>query len=52
MQNDKNNDIDYGVKVLNFMEMTGTNDNEMAANYLEISEWDEGVLIYFYIYNI
>ena len=34
-------DIDYNLKILNFLAMTETNDQELAAKYLEESNWDE-----------
>ena len=34
-------EIDYNSKILNFLAMTDTNDQELAAKYLESSDWDE-----------
>ncbi len=34
-------EIDYNSKILNFLAMTETNDQELAAKYLESSDWDE-----------
>ena len=34
-------EIDYNSKILNFLAMTDTNDQELAVKYLESSEWDE-----------
>ena len=34
-------EIDYNSKILNFLAMTETNDQELAAKYLEENDWDE-----------
>jgi len=34
-------EIDYNSKILNFLAMTDTNDQESAAKYLEENDWDE-----------
>ena len=34
-------EIDYNSKILNFLAMTDTNDQELAVKYLEKSNWDE-----------
>ena len=34
-------EIDYNSKVLNFLAMTDTNNQELAVKYLESSDWDE-----------
>ena len=34
-------EIDYNSKILNFLAMTDTNDQEIALKYLESSDWDE-----------
>ena len=34
-------EIDYNTKILNFLAMTDTSDQEVAAKFLETSDWDE-----------
>ena len=34
-------EIDYNSKILNFLAMTDTSDQELAVKYLESSDWDE-----------
>ena len=34
-------EIDYNAKILNFLAMTETGDQEVATKYLETSDWDE-----------
>ena len=34
-------EIDYNSKILNFLAMTDTSDQELAVKYLEKSNWDE-----------
>ena len=38
-------EIDYNSKILNFMAMTETGDQDIATKYLESSNWDESIAV-------
>ena len=45
-------EIDYNAKILNFLAMTETGDQEVATKYLETSDWDETKAVNKFFNNI
>ena len=45
-------EIDYNAKILNFLAMTETNDQDVATKYLETSDWDETKAVNKFFNNI
>ena len=37
----KEKEIDYNLKILNFLSMTNTDNQDLAIKYLEENSWDE-----------